>query len=119
MNAEDIRFYCLSKREVSEGFPFDNETLVFKVNEKMFALLSLDGPLKVNLKCDPEVAIDLRDKYPAVVPGYHMNKKLWNTVYLDGSVTDDLLQQWIDTSYRLVVEKMPAKDRNRLLGNGG
>ena len=116
MNAEDIREYCMRKKEVTEGLPFDNETLVFKVNNKMFALMSLDGPLSINLKCDPEKAVELRERYDAVLPGYHMNKQLWNTVNVDGSIEDYLIKQWIDDSYVLVIGKMPIKDRQRLLG---
>ena len=115
MNVEDVREYCLKKLEVTESFPFNDTTLVFKVNGRMFALVSLDTALSMNLKCDPEFAIELREKYSAVTPGYHMNKRLWNTVMLDGFLDDHLLCQWIDDSYRLVVEKMPEKDRIRLL----
>ncbi len=117
MNVEDIRMYCLSKKQVTEGFPFDNETLVFKVKNKMFALLNLEGELRVNLKCDPEEALLLREKYPAVLPGYHMNKKLWNTVVVDVSITDELLKRWIDDSYNLIVQNLPAKDRKELPGD--
>lgn len=116
MHAEDIRAYCLLKREVSESFPFDNETLVFKVNNKMFALVSLEGPLRISLKCDPEKALELREKFPAVTPGYHLNKKMWNTVYFDETIDDRLIMEWIDDSYRLVIESMTRKDRERLLG---
>lgn len=116
MNVEEVREYCTRKAEVTEGFPFDNTTLVFKVNDKMFALLSLDNDLSINLKCDPDKAIDLRERYPSVQPGYHMNKKLWNTIHIDGLMDDRLLCEWIDDSYKLVIEKMPLKDRIRLLG---
>jgi len=102
MNIEQLREYCLSLPGVSEHFPFDETTLVFKVNGKIFALTDLEGPLAVNLKCDPETAIDLRGRYSAVKPGYHMNKKHWNTVEIDGSINDSLLIEWIDLSYRLV-----------------
>jgi len=74
MNIESLREYCLSKKEASEGFPFDESTLVFKVFDKMFALMDMDGDLSINLKCDPLKALELREKYPAVLPGYHMNK---------------------------------------------
>jgi predicted DNA-binding protein (MmcQ/YjbR family) len=117
MNAEDIREYCLMMKEVTEGFPFDNETLVFKVNNKMFALMSLDGPLRISLKCDPDKALELRERFTSVIPGYHMNKKLWNTVYIDGAVENDLIREWISDSYRLVVDSMPKKDRLRILGS--
>ena len=115
MNAEDIREYCLKKGEVTESLPFNDSALVFKVNGKMFALLSLESALQISLKCDPEVAVSLRDCFSSVVPGYHMNKRLWNTINIDGSIDEALIYQWIDDSYRLVVEKMPKKDRQRLL----
>ncbi len=86
----------------SEHFPFDETTLVFKVNGKMFALTDLQGPLSVNLKCDPELAADLREHYPSVKPGYHMNKKHWNTVEIDGFISDKLIINWIDHSYQLI-----------------
>jgi predicted DNA-binding protein (MmcQ/YjbR family) len=111
MNVEDIRLYCLKKKVVTESFPFDDTTLVFKVAGKMFALLSLDKQ-SVNLKCDPDKAIEFREHYNAVSPGYHMNKKLWNTVVLDGSVDDSIIRGWIDDSYILIVEKLPKKIQN-------
>ena len=104
MNIETLREYCLSLPNTTECFPFDNVTLVFKVNGKMFALTNIDDEeLSVNLKCDPEKAIDLREHYPCVLPGYHMNKKYWNTVIIDGSITDKMLKEWIDDSYELVI----------------
>ncbi|MBU0489892.1 MAG: MmcQ/YjbR family DNA-binding protein [Bacteroidetes bacterium] len=102
MNIEEIREYCLKKDNSTEGMPFGDDTLVFKVSGKMFALVNLDGPPSINLKCDPELAISLREHYPAVRPGYHMNKIHWNTVDLDGSVPDKLVREWIDWSYGLV-----------------
>lgn len=111
MNAEEIRAYCMKKPETTEGFPFDETTLVFKVKNKMFALMSLEEPLSINLKCDPEVAIELREHYPAVLPGYHMNKQKWNTIMIDGTVSYELIKKWIDDSYWLVVETLPKKDR--------
>jgi len=104
MNIEQIREYCLKKKSVTEEFPFDEETLVFKVSGKMFLLASLEAiPLQINLKCDPEKAIELREEYEAVQPGYHMNKKHWNTVILDGSIPARIFRVWIDHSYNLVV----------------
>ncbi len=82
----------------------------------MFALLNLDGNLSINLKCDPEKALELREHYPAVLPGYHMNKRLWNTIFLDGTLDNDLVKSWIDDSYDLVVEKLPKKERERISG---
>jgi len=115
MNIEEIRVYCLSRKQTNEGFPFGDDTLVFKVKGKMFVLMNLEGELRLNLKCDPEEAIRLREKYDAVIPGYHMNKKLWNTVIADGSITDELLKKWINDSYELVVRKLPKKDRIGLI----
>ncbi len=114
MNIEDIRLFCLNKKGVTESFPFDDTTLVFKVVGKMFALLNLADNQSINLKCDPDKAIELREHFLAVLPGYHMNKKLWNTVMLDDSILDSLLLQWIDDSYDLIVEKMPKKLRDEL-----
>ena len=102
MNIETLRYYCLSKDSVTESFPFDNETLVFKVSGKIFALASLEGDLTINLKCDPALALELRERYSAVRPGYHMNKKHWNTISVDGSVPDREILSWIDNSYNLV-----------------
>jgi predicted DNA-binding protein (MmcQ/YjbR family) len=109
MNIEAYRIYCLNKKGVTEEFPFDETTLVFKVMGKMFALTDLESEFSINLKCDPEKAIELREKYSAVKPGYHMSKKHWNTVTVDGSVTDDLIYDWIDDSYDLVIKKLPKK----------
>ncbi len=116
MHIEEIRAYCLSKKQVTEGLPFGDDTLVFKVKNRMFALVNLEGELRINLKCDPEEAVRLREMHTAVTPGYHMNKKMWNTIAVDGSITDELLREWIDESYRLVVMKMPKKDRIEILG---
>ena len=115
MNIEAFREYCLDKKGVTEEFPFDESTLVFKVLGKMFALTDLKGEFSINLKCDPEKAIELREKYSAVQPGYHMSKKHWNTVRDDGSVTDELLCNWIDDSYNLVVDKLPKSKKAELL----
>lgn len=99
------------KRGVTEDFPFDATTLVFKVSGKMFALTDLEGDFSVNLKCDPERAIQLREQYPSIIPGYHMSKKHWNTIMIDGSVDNDLLLELIDHSYNLVVSGLPLKSR--------
>jgi predicted DNA-binding protein (MmcQ/YjbR family) len=103
VNIEYFRKYCLAKKGVTEEFPFDSETLVFKVMGKMFALTNVEIFDSINLKSDPEIAIELREKYDAVKPGYHMNKKHWNTVMMDGSIPDKLVCQWIENSYQLVV----------------
>lgn len=115
MNIEEIRVFCLSRKQVTEGFPFGDDTLVFKVKGKMFVLMNLEGELRMNLKCDPEEAIRLREKYDAVIPGYHMNKKLWNTVIVDSNINNQLLKKWIDDSYKLVVAKLPKKDQVGLI----
>ncbi len=112
MNIEDIRKYCLALPGTSEDMPFDEDTLVFKVKGKMFLLTNLEGDLSINIKCDPERIPELREKYTAVLPGYHMNKKHWNTVMIDGSIRDGLIYKWIDDSYDLIVEKLPRKIRN-------
>ncbi len=115
MNIEELREYCLSKKGATECFPFDEVTLVFKIGEKMFALTNLDGDLSINLKCDPEKAIELREKYPTVKPGYHMNKKLWNTVEMDDTVKDSLIKEWIDDSYQLVFDSLTKKVKIQIL----
>ncbi len=116
MNIDSLRLYCLGKKGVTEGFPFDEVTLVFKVMEKIFCLTSLDStPLSINLKCDPELALDLRDKYEAVQPGYHMSKKHWNTVVVDSTVPASEIRSWIDHSYDLVVKGLRKAEREKLL----
>jgi len=114
MNIEEFRDYCLSKKMVTEEFPFDKTTLVFKVAGKMFALTDIEDDFSINLKCDPEKAIELRELYPCVLPGYHMSKKHWNTIIIDGSVNDQMLYEWIDHSYELVVMGLPKKIRVEL-----
>jgi predicted DNA-binding protein (MmcQ/YjbR family) len=116
MDIETLREYCLAKKESSEGFPFGETTLVFKVKGKIFLLCGLDNPtLEFNVKCDPERAIEWREQFAAVQPGYHMNKKMWNTVIVDGSIPGKILREMIDDSYRLVVGSLPRKDRLGLL----
>ena len=115
MNIEQFRDYCLSKKYVSESFPFDQETLVFKVADKMFALSGLERkPAQVNLKCDPEKAINLREEFPDIIEGYHMSKKHWNTIILEGNLTDILIIELIDHSYNLVVNGMTKKKQKEL-----
>lgn len=109
MDIVELRDYCISKPDVTESFPFDEDTLVFKVNGKMFALTNLTGDLTINLKCNPEKAVELREMYPAVEPGYHMNKQHWNTVRIDGSIPTSLIKEWIDHSYSLVNKRKSKK----------
>jgi len=113
MNIEDIRDYCLRKNHTTEGTPFGPDVLVLKVHNKMFALMPLDGDLRINLKCDPEKAIQLREEFPFVIPGYHMNKAQWNTVIIENQTFDSqLLFDWIDDSYNLVYKSLPKKIRD-------
>jgi predicted DNA-binding protein (MmcQ/YjbR family) len=115
MNIESFRAYCLKKSGVTEEFPFDENTLVFKVVGKMFALTDLvDLPFTINLKCDPEKAVELREKYDSVQPGYHMNKKHWNTVTIDNSIPELELLEMVDHSYDLVVKGLKKSDHERL-----
>ena len=107
MNIEQLREYCLSKPDSEETLPFGPDTLVFKVNTKVFLLTGLDShPLQFNVKCDPDKAVELREEYPhCILPGYHMNKKHWNTIIVDGSVSNKQLEGFIDDSYNLVKGK--------------
>ena len=108
MDIESLRDYCLSKPAVEETLPFGPDVLVFKVGGKIFALAALDEvPPRVNLKCSPDLALDLRDRYEQVTPGYHMNKKHWNTVEIQSGIPDVELQKWIDHSYELVSRRLP------------
>jgi len=115
MNVEELRNYCISLKGVTEGFPFDEVTLVFKVGGKMFALTNLDGEPRVNLKCDPEKSIELRDRYSSIVPGYHMNKLHWNTIHMDGSLPENLLVELINLSYELILSSLPKAKREEVL----
>lgn len=114
MNIEEIREYCIQKPHTTEELPFGPDVLVFKTTGKVFLLLSLDeGGKTFNVKCDPELAIELREQYPCVIPGYHMNKKHWNTIIVDGSVTSNKLKEWIDHSFDLIVKSLPLKERKK------
>jgi predicted DNA-binding protein (MmcQ/YjbR family) len=113
MEAETIREYCLKMKGVTESFPFGEDTLVFKVMGKIFALMSLEDR-SINLKCDPEKAIALREEFSEVIPGYHMNKVHWNTVSLTGSVPEKRIKEWISESYLLVAEGLPGKTKKAL-----
>jgi predicted DNA-binding protein (MmcQ/YjbR family) len=116
MDLEQFREYCLTKPQTTESTPFGEDVLVFKVAGKIFALASLDEiPAAANLKCDPDVALELRDRYEQVRPGYHMNKKHWNTVELDSGIPDTQLRKMIDHSYELVVKGLPKAMQRKLL----
>ena len=114
MFLDDFRSYCLQKPFVTEGFPFDDRTLVFKVDGKLFALLDVNTFDQVNLKCDPEKAIELREQYIGIFPGYHMNKTHWNTVRINEDVPDDIIYALIDESYIRVFQSLTKKRRNEL-----
>ncbi len=111
MNIEEIREYCLTLENTEEGFPFDETTLVFKVHGKIYALLSLDEH-RINLKCEPELAAQLREQFEEVLPGYHMNKKHWNTIVLNGMIPLPYIREWIDHSYSLVCSSRFRKRKN-------
>jgi predicted DNA-binding protein (MmcQ/YjbR family) len=106
MDIESLRAYCISKKNASESFPFGDDTLVFKTDGKIFALVNLNGDLSINLKCEPSYAIELRERYASVIPGYHMNKRHWNTILIDGSIPENEILKWIDHSYDLVIGKI-------------
>ena len=118
MNIEEFSTYCVSKKGVSESFPFGVDILVFKVCAKMFALCAIDGvPCKVNLKCDPDWSSELREEHIDILPGIHMNKTHWNTVNLEGSLDNKLILKLIDHSYDLVVKSLSKKDQNVILNS--
>jgi predicted DNA-binding protein (MmcQ/YjbR family) len=117
LNLEELRDHCLKKTGATEGLPFGDDTLVFKVGGKMFLLAGIQAGNSFNAKCDPELAIELRERYTEVQPGYHMNKKMWNTVYLDGSLTQKLLIEMIDHSYDLIFNALPRKIKDQISGN--
>ncbi|HTB31144.1 MAG TPA: MmcQ/YjbR family DNA-binding protein [Bacteroidia bacterium] len=115
MNIEELREYCLQKKGVTENFPFGEDTLVFKVGDKIFLLTSLSEADRFNAKCDPERAIELRAEYEEVIPGWHMNKKHWNTVFMNGRLSNKMLREVIDHSYQLVFDKLPKKVKAEIL----
>ena len=114
INVESFREYCLGKPGTSEGFPFDESALVFKVMGKIFCICNVDSFEFVNLKCDPERAIELREEHHGIKPGWHMNKKHWNSVMTDGSVGENLFKELVDHSYALIVKSLPKKLREEL-----
>lgn len=111
MNIESLREYCLLKSGVEESFPFGEDTLVFKLSGKIFLLCGLNSPDRFNVKCDPERASLLREEYDEVQPGYHMNKVHWNTVFMNGRLSDSQLMEMIDHSYDLIRRGLPANKR--------
>ncbi len=117
MNLEELREYCISKKGVEETLPFGPDTLVFKVMGKAFLLTGFENnPIQFNVKCNPEKAMELREQYACVLPGFHMNKKHWNTIIVDGTATDKLIREWITDSYNLVVEGLTKKEREKWKG---
>lgn len=114
MDLETIRTYCLKKKGVTESLPFNEDSPVYKVISKIFLIANLNPPVSINLKCDPEKAVELREKYSSVTPGYHMNKLHWNTIVLDDSISDKLILTWIDDSYNLVAEGLTKKEKVQL-----
>jgi predicted DNA-binding protein (MmcQ/YjbR family) len=115
VTVEEFRAHCLAKKGVTEEFPFGEETMVMKVGGKIFALASIVLFERISLKAEPEKAIEMRERYPAVIPGYHLNKKHWNTIQLDGSVTDKLVKNWIDDSYNLVASGLSKTVKAKIL----
>lgn len=118
MNVESVRNYCLQKKGVTEELPFDENSPVYKVMGKIFAITNLTPPYSINLKCDPEKAIELRERYDDVTPGYHMNKSHWNTIELSGNIPSKLIKEWIDHSYELVANGLTKKEKAKLKSRG-
>ncbi|HVW15027.1 MAG TPA: MmcQ/YjbR family DNA-binding protein [Mucilaginibacter sp.] len=114
MSIEEIRDYCLAKPGVTEDLPFGEDTLVFRIGEKLFLLTSISTGTQFNVKCDPEWAIELRERFSEVRPGYHMNKKHWNTVHTDGSLSRSQICSMIDHSYELVLKSLPKKVQDEI-----
>jgi predicted DNA-binding protein (MmcQ/YjbR family) len=117
LDLEELREYCLQKPGVTEGLPFGEDTLVFKVGEKIFLLTSIQTADRFNVKCDPELAIELRERHTEIQPGYHMNKIHWNTVYMDGFLTKKQLHEMIDHSYDLILKSLPKKIQEEIRVN--
>ncbi|PTN10702.1 MmcQ/YjbR family DNA-binding protein [Mangrovibacterium marinum] len=114
MNIEDLRDYCMSKKGTTEEFPFDETTLVFKVMGRMYVLTDLESEFAINLKCDPDKAVELREQYASITPAFHMNKTHWATIRINGTLSDAQLQKWIDESYQLVAAKLTRKQKEEL-----
>ena len=114
MNIEDLCNFCLSLQGTEEGFPFDESTIVFKVKGKLYCLTNIDNFNLVNVKCDPEKAMELREQFEAVIPGYHMNKKHWNSLLMNGTLSASFIKKWVTHSYELIIASLPKKDRLEL-----
>jgi predicted DNA-binding protein (MmcQ/YjbR family) len=114
MNIEELREYCLSKKGSSECFPFDEDTLVFKVGSKMFAFSSLERQCNITLKCDPDRSVELREEYTSITAAFHMNKTYWNSLNIDGSISTELIRELIDHSYNLVFDKLTKKEKEEI-----
>ena len=114
MNIEEYRTFCLSLKEAEEGMPFDEKTLVFTIKRKMFGSTNIETFELINVKCKPEEAIILREQFEAVIPGYYMNKKHWNSIKMDGTIPDKQIKEWIKNSYSLVVSTLPKKTQKEL-----
>ncbi len=115
MNIEELREYCLSLKNAEEAMPFGPDILLFKIGGKIFLLVGLDNnPLQFNVKCDPEKAVELRERYDCVIPGYHMSKKHWNTIIINGVIPEKLIRQWITDSYNLVISGLSKAEQKRL-----
>ncbi|MBN2134543.1 MAG: MmcQ/YjbR family DNA-binding protein [Acidobacteria bacterium] len=115
MTFDDLYKYCMSRKGATNDLPFDETTICFRVMGKIFALTDIkDDPPRVNLKSDPELALELREMYTSVIPGYHMNKKHWNTVIIDGSISDSEIEKMIDHSYKLIIKSLKKSDREDL-----
>jgi predicted DNA-binding protein (MmcQ/YjbR family) len=117
MNIEELRDYCLQKPGATESLPFGEDTLVFKVGGKMFLLTGLAAGDRFNVKCDPELAIELHERHPEIQPGYHMNKTMWNTVLMNGTLSRRQLNEMIDHSYQLIYDSLPKKTRAEIAGD--
>jgi predicted DNA-binding protein (MmcQ/YjbR family) len=117
VNIETLRNYCIAKPGITESFPFGEDTLVFKISDKIFLLTSLSQPNRFKVKCDPEIAVILREEHPEIIPGYHMNKRHWNTVYLDGNLPENLIKQQIDQSYNLVFKSLPKSKQQEIIAS--
>ena len=115
MNIEELREYCLSKPGATECFPFDEDTLVFKIGSKMFAFSSLERPCNITLKCDPYKAIELREKYSSITAAFHMNKTYWNSLNIDGDIPRELICKLIDLSYNLVMAKLTKAEKEKII----